>query len=477
MNRVRRVVLLGACSALLAGCAYYNGLYNANRLANEAKKAARQGRSGEARSFWSQAAVKAESVVARYPNSKYRDDALLLQGTAYVQINSCSRAVPPLEVAADSSPDESIRIQAGILLGRCKLVMREPVAAWNILTPVVASASGILRDEALLWRGRAALARGAYQLALQDLRQTARTEAAFGRALALARLGRSGEAAAVLDSLSRLPFDESEWRPVLDSLGATNQLAASSIVQLLTRRPDVTRGSKARLLLDDGVRWNRLVQPSEAEERFEAVMELVPDSVEGRVAAAHLLVASVRQERDLARVPDLAEKLREVMADGGLPLRIAGPVVRALDTVMGAIQEEGISDLELFLVAEWLRDSISAYPLSARVFRKVQDDHPSSAIAPKALIAAAALDPAFADSLYDFLQETYPESPYTMLAVGGAGGERFAAVEDSLRKVLRTTFLERRIRERRELQRRRREGDERVGRRRPSGDRSRRPRR
>ena len=62
----------------MVGCAYYNGLFNANRLAADAERAERDGRSGEARSLWAQAAVKAESVATRYPGSGHRDDALLL---------------------------------------------------------------------------------------------------------------------------------------------------------------------------------------------------------------------------------------------------------------------------------------------------------------------------------------------------------------------------------------------------------------
>ena len=65
-----RGALLAA--SLLGACAYYNGLYNANRLASDARRAEREGRAGEARSLWAQAAVKAESVATRYPDSKYR---------------------------------------------------------------------------------------------------------------------------------------------------------------------------------------------------------------------------------------------------------------------------------------------------------------------------------------------------------------------------------------------------------------------
>ena len=61
---------------LLGGCAYYNGLYNAERLVRSAEKAEREGRTGEASGYWGEAAVKAETVLARFPTSKWADPAV-----------------------------------------------------------------------------------------------------------------------------------------------------------------------------------------------------------------------------------------------------------------------------------------------------------------------------------------------------------------------------------------------------------------
>ena len=52
---------------LLSGCVYYNGMYNANRLARSARKAEREGRTFDANNLWGQVATKAESVVVRHP--------------------------------------------------------------------------------------------------------------------------------------------------------------------------------------------------------------------------------------------------------------------------------------------------------------------------------------------------------------------------------------------------------------------------
>ena len=55
-------------------------MYNANRLANSARKAEREGRTFEANSLWGQVATKAESVVVRHPKSKYAEEATILRG-------------------------------------------------------------------------------------------------------------------------------------------------------------------------------------------------------------------------------------------------------------------------------------------------------------------------------------------------------------------------------------------------------------
>ena len=154
--RLRGIPSLSTIFAtIFIGCAYYNGLYNANRLAKEADKAERQGRRGEAQSLWAQAAVKAESVATRYPGSQYHDDAQLLQGRALSRIGDCRSAVVPLDAARASSGDEGLRAEAGLLLGQCHLELGQPDAAWELLTDLMGHPDSSVISRALLWRGRA----------------------------------------------------------------------------------------------------------------------------------------------------------------------------------------------------------------------------------------------------------------------------------------------------------------------------------
>ena len=60
--RVTWRCLAGLTLLLLGGCVYYNGMYNANRLARSARKAEREGRTFEANNLWGQVVTRAESV-------------------------------------------------------------------------------------------------------------------------------------------------------------------------------------------------------------------------------------------------------------------------------------------------------------------------------------------------------------------------------------------------------------------------------
>ena len=75
----RRLLFGLTLGGFLSGCVYYNGMYRANRLANSARKAERDGRTFEANNLWGQVATKAESVMVRHPTSKYAEQAELLR--------------------------------------------------------------------------------------------------------------------------------------------------------------------------------------------------------------------------------------------------------------------------------------------------------------------------------------------------------------------------------------------------------------
>ena len=423
------------------GCAYYNGLYNANRLADEARKAEREGRRSEARSLWAQVAVKAESVATRYPDSRYRDDALLMQGHALKEIGECPDAIAPLHEAVAVSTDLELRAQAGLLLGECHLSAGEADSAWSVLSSLVDHPDSSMSSRALLWRGRAAMARREPADALSDLRRTREPDGLFDRAEALTALGWASDAAAVLDTARRLPFDEGRWVRALRSLGEVDLRASSSLVQRLLTRGDLTSGQRARLLMADAQRW-AVLDRAYALDRFTAAASAAGDSLEGRLARAHLVMAEARQTTNLDRVVELTDELGALMLEGNEVADLAGSFAAVLDAIVFAIgpPEPVHPDLHLFRRAEEARDSLLAPPLAGQLFLLVAQRYPSSVIAPKALLAAAMLRQEIADSVQRVLQSQYATSLYTR-AAGGDFPPEYSAIEDSILALLNDVVL------------------------------------
>src|SRR5918999_2122636 len=113
------VLATAALTGTLAGCVYYNGMYNANRLARSARKAEREGRTLEANGLWGQVATKAESVLVRHPTSKYATEAGLLRGVALARLGQCEQALEPLSRISTTSANSDL-IEDGLLAaGRC----------------------------------------------------------------------------------------------------------------------------------------------------------------------------------------------------------------------------------------------------------------------------------------------------------------------------------------------------------------------
>src|SRR5918992_5551018 len=118
-----RLLVLGLLAAagltgLLGGCVYYNGMYNANRLARSARKAEREGRTFEANNLWGQVATKAESVLVRHPTSKYAQEAGLLRGVALARMGQCDQALGPLSQLAMTSAKSDLIEDALLAAGR-----------------------------------------------------------------------------------------------------------------------------------------------------------------------------------------------------------------------------------------------------------------------------------------------------------------------------------------------------------------------
>src|SRR5918997_2346638 len=195
----QRAVILSLLAAagltgLLGGCVYYKGMYNANRLARSARKAEREGRTFDANGLWGQVATKAESVLVRHPTSKYAEDAGLLRGVALARLGQCGQAMGPLSRLTVANTKPELVEEALLATGRCQVTIGNSAAASAAFGLLLESKDSERRREARFWRAKLLRQAGQYREALSALEGNHAFPAERERVVALAGVGRVGDA-------------------------------------------------------------------------------------------------------------------------------------------------------------------------------------------------------------------------------------------------------------------------------------------
>jgi tetratricopeptide (TPR) repeat protein len=428
----RAILLLLLVSA--GGCAYYNGMYNANRLAKQAEKAEREGRTFDAASLWGQVGVKADTVLARHSSSQWADNARLLRGKAYQRLGDCNSAVTVLRELLASSTDSTLTEEGAFLLGRCYQALGNSQDASTAFMRVVNSTDPEVRREALYQYGRSLRQGGSYAEALEFLGGTDDPRARGERAAALAGVGRVNEAFALADSLVAAGDTAAPWDSILAITGRADATRAASLTDQLVGMPQASPTQKSRWVFSEG---QRLVVQDEEQgtRRIAQAIQLDPEGP--MVPYARTLLLRIRMARaasaDSLRVirQDLADLLESSGVTGiqvGGYVRAATMVLEVLDSVERAAP---VPDLRLFLAAETSRDSLGMNRFAGVLFRRVIDEHASSPYAAKALLALGALDPSARDTSLQLLAGLYADNPYYLASLG-FDTPGFVALEDSL---------------------------------------------
>lgn len=424
-----RVLAGGVLALTLTGCAYYNGMWSAERLARDARRLEARGASGEARLNWGRAATKAESVLVRHPSSRWADDALVLQGEGLARSGACAAAARPLERALREVEEPALRERAALAAARCALERGARAdLAERLLEPVLSSRDARRRSQAAYLAGQVALLREDPATAAERFSRSDLPAAAPARVGALAAAGRGAAALSVMDSVARRDVDETRWTDALAEVSATAGVeTASDALERLLTRGRLGAGVRARLLIADGDRLRRARHFDRAAARYAAVLKLTPDSVEAGVARVHALQGELAQARELADLDSVTARLALLNAATG---EARTDEARALARSVAEVRQEDGSEAG-FRAAELARDSLDAPALAATLFLRFAARSPGSLFAPKALIAAGQLQPERLDSVRAVLASRYPDSPYT-LAFGGTATPAFEVLEDSL---------------------------------------------
>ena len=410
MRRTLALLSLTVTSA----CAYYNGLYNARGLVRRAESAAREGRDSAAIVAWRDAAAKADTVIARYPRSRWTDDALLVSGTASALSGDCAHGLARL-VQWQSHPSADVRqtARASIARGACLVRQGESARALDTLTPFVPHRDAALAQLAAPWAARAALATG-------------RTDSAAGFARIAgsdaldAELATAALASGHPDVAARLLRQRAaEWRapssiyPALDALARSHRATADSIVDL-AQRGRASRLDRARLSIAAGAWSERAGDTPRARQHYGRALEMTADTA---VVADVMMRLSLLDVRSAATI-DEAQSLLDAARARGIATAGLAPVDTALRLaarLAGASDSTGASR---FLAAEVARDDVGARGLARTLFLGVAREHPISPLAPKALLAAAELAPDSARVWRSMVRTKYAASPYAQLLDG-----------------------------------------------------------
>ena len=423
---MRRTLL--AAALLLAGCAY-NGMYHARRLSGDAERAERDGRTIDATAFWGQVTVKAETLLARHPDSKYAIEAKLLLGRAHAHLDDCAAARPILRAALPALADSADIRDARADLARCDLGLGNYAAAAAGFADLMGQGSAGEQRATRLALARSLRMAGRGSEALAALEGMEGRDASEERLLAQAGSGSVAATAALADSLIALRDSTAPWDSVLAALGGRDPVAASHLLDRLAAVHSGPPALHARRLLDDARRLGPVDQ-ARAQERLALV---AGGGDEGTAASARMRLIRT----SLSQVPDVTglDSIRAALeresggsqaADAEALGRVVGRV-RGADSITAATLQ---GDLRLFLAAEAARDSLGAPPLAATLFRRVAQLWPESPYAPKALLAAEALVPGTPD-LRSLLDARYPSSPYVAI-LRGEDAPGLRALEDSL---------------------------------------------
>jgi hypothetical protein len=399
----------------VTGCAYFNGVYNARQAEKRGDTALRRGRDGEAATYFAMMAEKAETVLVRHGDSKWADDARYLAGRGWARAGHCARAVPHLEYAlANDGLTGERRELAHLALGICRVDAGALTEAESLLVMVMKSRDQWRASQGAIWAARSALRRGATEDALGYLAETGASVAEWELITAFVAQDELVRA----ESLLTLRAEAGDYRPELLTILPTVWRSGNrSAVHTLIAKYDSARlrpGERARLHLAFGDLLEKAGEDSAATAHFSITESLLRDSLPGRQASVRLASLAIRDLETLPDIENTIARTHDALAQVPLQERME----RNLLFLHLLLERTDYTGASLFLAAEIARDSLGARGLAHQLFLRVPDSYGNSPVAPKAILAAAALRPDSAEALHTRLREQYPTSVYTLALDG-----------------------------------------------------------
>jgi tetratricopeptide (TPR) repeat protein len=443
-----RSFILGSVSLLFA-CGYYNTMYNANQLFSDAEKAYARGDLQAARTAYQQSIEKAQANLERHPTSRWSDDARLLLARAHLQLGDAGAARVAFLQLLENNPDPRRKAAAQIYLGLLAAQIGDDSDALIALDAGLQdrNAEGDLIAMARLARAGIHYRAGRFDAAAADLRTVVDDAPAHIRAqaglldlrLALASsdstrarsiwhaLLRNAQSQRFLDSLNVLAvatasvFSARETDSMLSAIGSAPWPAAARDSLLLMQAELALQKGDTSLAITSA---QRIVARSSG-----------PFADQVRVRIARWKLAQVSGTEQLTGVR--AELLPALSNDR------ARTLIQSINTVEVLLEHARATGqpLAMFAAGELARDDLAAPSLATELFLAYADIAPQSIWAPKAVLAALALQPAAESRLKPKL-ESYHDNPYWAVTRGEPADAEFTAAEEKLTAALQPLLLD-----------------------------------
>ena len=414
-RRARRALAL--MPALFAGCAYFNGIYNAREFEDKADRLIRQGDEASARGAYLTAAAKAETVLVRYRKSRWRPAALYLAGRGAALGGDCPNGMRRLEeYFALPVRDAREQALAQVAYGVCEVQLGRLTDGRARLDALAKHHEREVARAAALWAARAAIRLGDPDAALASLGRVDAAAAQWELAMASLETGAWVRAESLLALRAiRGDFRDEVIRGIEQLWAAGETDAVERLVAQYDRGGSIN--ARVRLHLHAGELALGSGRDSLAQRHLATARRLAVDPTFRGESAVRLMLARMAEADSLAAVERIYAEARA--AAGTTPIyRRFGDNLLLMQLLLGWRDDNGVGQ---FLAAEVVRDSLRATRVAHRMLKAIADDttRQASPVVPMALLAAAAIRPESAETYHARIRARHPGTPAALQLDGG----------------------------------------------------------
>ncbi len=419
-----RALALLASLPLLAGCVYFNTLYNTRDAWDRGERARLSGDEVAAQAAYLEATEKAGRAFRKDPEGRWADEALYTLGRAYLHLGRWHDARESLLAAIELSDSDAMTRGAHVYLGATYAMAGNSADALTILNAALAGTlDERTRAEGHMWRARVHLRMGLVDAGWWDLDRAAEANPALTIPAHLERVRWGIAARDSARTVSGAHALQGDLRGAVwvDSLFTLVQQArepwgpaAAALLLAPARTSDWPPQPRNRLLF---LRTDLFLEAGDTLAAESELGWIAAGAGEGAVAA-RLRLADIRLQRSLT--PADLESVRRVLLPAVGDSRVLEllQLLREIEILsVWALQGE---PLAYFAAAELARDQLDTPGLARGLFLALAQADPSGRWAGKALLAALALTPddQRAGGLFQLL-ETRSGDPYVQASRNG----------------------------------------------------------